>query len=242
MEPKSGVTYGGARRVWHRGALNRAGQRDRVRRLDMARVIGGVAMRRRTPHKRWLSRRDQWILAIAGPMIVALFASFWAESVREAFRRDSLVRITSDAEMAVNNAVGRASTARDASSSFIEPDTSTWAAELIIAVSAITHASNEVRKALNGRPVAMAWLDTLTRSATATLAACNTAVMLRRAGASTVAWDDADMRADGELMQARIAAASLKNLFSPSFTCVYWRPSTSSDWSTHRFCWGRSSR
>jgi signal transduction histidine kinase len=209
--------YGGARRVWHRGALNRAGQRDRLRRLDMARVIGGVAMRRRTPHKRWLSRRDRWILTIAGPMIVAVFASFWAESVREAFRRDSLVRVTSDAEMAVDNAVGGAATARDASYSFIEPDTSTWAAQLTVAVAAVTRASNEVRKALSGRPVAMAWLDTLTRSATATLAACNTAVTLRRSGASTVAWDDAEMRADGELMQTRVAAASLKNLFSPVF-------------------------
>ncbi len=173
-------------------------------------------MRRTTPHKKWLSRRDRWILGIAGPMIVAVFASLWFESVREAFRREALVRLTSDAEMAIDDAVGGASTARDAVSGFIEPDTSTWTGEMTTAVAAVTHARDEVRKALSGLPVAMAWLDTLTRSTTATLAACNTAVTLRRSGASTVL-RDAEMRADGELTQARVAAASLKNLFLPVF-------------------------
>ncbi len=150
-------------------------------------------------------------------MIVAVFASVWFETVREAFHREALVRLTSNAEMAVDDAVQCAATARESASGFIEPDTSTWAGELTTAVAAITHAGNEVRKALSDRPVAMAWLDTLTRSTMATLAAYNTALTLRRAGASTVAWDDAEMRADGDLMHVRIAAVSLKNLFLPVF-------------------------
>src|SRR5215469_17294235 len=114
-------------------------------------------MGRTTPHKRWLSRRDRWILGITGPMVIASFAGFWFANVREAFRREALVRLTSDAEVAIDNAVRDVVMIHDAAQAYIEPDTSTWEGEQTTAVTAISHAAEDVRAVLGGRPVAMAW-------------------------------------------------------------------------------------
>ncbi len=150
-------------------------------------------------------------------MLVALFATVWFQSVREAFHREGLVRSTSDAEVAMDHAIGTAALARDAARAYIEPDTSTWSDEMHNAGAAIARAGDDVRAALNGRPAAMAWLDTLTRTTTATLTACNTAVVLRRAGAPVTLWGGADMLAEGDLARARTAAASLRAFFTPIF-------------------------